>query len=196
MHAPKPANDWPMTESSLRLVDDDLEVERARTDPAAFATLYERYVTPVWRMCLRASGDATQADDLTATVFLKAFERLNRYQPQGPGSFRSWLYAIALNVVRDEWRKTKRLTPLPDFDVAVDDGPGPEEIALHRITLAEVRDVLTTLNDRHRSIVELRLSGLSTPEIAETLDMSISAVKSAQKRAYATIRECVKGDQL
>lgn len=195
MYAPKPETIWPMTEPNLRLVDEDLEVERARTDPAAFALLYERYALPVWKMCLRASGSTHQADDLTATVFLKAFERLDRYQARGAGSFRSWLYAIALNVVRDEWRKTKRLTALPDIDVAIDDAPGPEEIALHRITLEEVREVMSTLNDRHRSIVELRLSGLSTPEIAATMGMSITALKSAQKRAYATIRERVKGYQ-
>lgn len=192
MYATNPMNDDSMTESNLRLVDDDLLVERARSDAAAFAAVYERHMVPVWRMCLRATGDAHQADDLTATVFLKAFERLEMYRS---GSFRSWLYAIALNVVRDEWRKRNRLTTLPEFDATIDDAPGPEEIALHRITLEEVREVMATLNDRHRSIVELRLSGLTTPEIAEALNMTITALKSAQKRAYAAIRERVKGDQ-
>ncbi|MCO5225105.1 MAG: sigma-70 family RNA polymerase sigma factor [Thermomicrobiales bacterium] len=193
MYATNPMNDESTTEPNLRLVDDDLLVERARTDSTAFAAVYERHLLPVWRMCLRATGDAHQADDLSATVFLKAFERLDKYHS---GSFRSWLYAIALNVVRDEWRKTNRLTSLPDFDATVDNAPGPEEIVLHRITLEEVREIMATLNDRHRSIVELRLSGLATPEIADALGISITALKSAQKRAYATIRERVKGDQL
>lgn len=194
MYAPKPETIWHMTESNLRLVDDDLEVERARSDPDAFSILYQRYATPVYRLCLRAVGDADQADDFTATVFLKAFERLEKYQPQSGGSFRSWLFAIAINHVRDEWRKSNRLThfseAIPDI---YDETPGPEEIAIHHITVAEVCAVLETLSDRHRSIVELRLSGLTTKEIATALSMNLPALKSAQTRAYSAIRDQLNG---
>lgn len=191
-------NDWPVTESNLRLVDadDELEVKRTRTDPEAFGVLYQRYSGPIFRMCLRAVGDADQADDLTAMVFLRAFERLGKYRQQPGGSFRSWLYAIALNIVRDEWRKNNRITNLRDDHPELPDhAPGPEELSVHRLTVDDVRAALITLSDRHRSIVELRLSGLTTKEIAATLGMSLPALKSAQTRAYAAIREQINGKE-
>lgn len=190
MYASKPTGDGAMTESNLRIVDDDLDVEHARTNPAEFSVLYQRYAAPIYRMCLRAIGDPDQADDLTATVFLRAFERLDKFQPQSGGSFRSWLFAIALNAVRDEWRKGNRITAISDDQPEIPDySPGPEELAVHHITVAEVRSVLTSLSDRHRAIVELRLSGLTTKEIAATLGMTLPALKSAQTRAYVAIRD-------
>ncbi|MCO5228155.1 MAG: sigma-70 family RNA polymerase sigma factor [Thermomicrobiales bacterium] len=192
----QPTNDQPVTGPNPHLVDDDLLVERTRTDPEAFGMLYQRYCGPIFRMCLRAVGDADQADDLTAMVFLRAFERLERYQQQPNGSFRSWLYAIALNVVRDEWRKHHRVTHLnPTHPEPPDHAPGPEEISVHRLTVDDVRAALITLSDRHRSIVELRLSGLATKEIAATLGMSVPALKSAQTRAYTAIRELLNGKE-
>lgn len=191
MHADKLYNQPPtMNQTDLRLVDDDLMVERARADIHAFAPIYERYSTSVFRMCLRATGDEDLADDLTAKVFLTVIERLGQYQPRTGSTFRSWLFVIARNTVHDHWRRNNRVRPLVDDTIGpTDDSPGPEEIALHRITLQEVRDVLGTLNERHRSIVEFRLSGLTTQEIAEAMGMTIPALKSAQTRAYATIRQ-------
>ncbi|MCO5225102.1 MAG: hypothetical protein M9953_07185 [Thermomicrobiales bacterium] len=58
-----------------------------------------------------------------------------------------------------------------------------------------MRAALITLSDRHRSIVELRLSGLATKEIAATLGMSVPALKSAQTRAYTAIRELLNGKE-
>lgn len=178
-----------MTQSDLRLVDDNLMVERARKDPAEFAPIYERYSTPIYLMCLRAVGNEDLANDLTAKVFLAVLERLDHYQPREDSTFRSWLFVVARNTVHDHWRRENRILPLTDeLPVPIDHSPGPEDIALHRISFEEVRSVLETLNERHRSIVEFRLSGLTTMEIATAMGISIPALKSAQSRAYANIR--------
>lgn len=178
-----------MNDSDLRLVDDNLLVERARNDPDAFEQIYEAHCGPIYRMCLRASGDPDIADDLTASIFLKAFERLDQYTPRTGSTFRSWLFTLARNTVHDHWRRNNRVSTWGDDEpVLIESDPGPEEIALARIELGEVRAVLETLNDRHRTIVEFRLSGLTTREIADALNITISALKSAQTRAYANIR--------
>lgn len=187
-----------MREPDLRLVDDELLVERARTDVDTFEAIYIRYGAPVYRMCLRACGDPDLADDLTANIFLKAFERLDRYQPRPGSTFRSWLFTIARNTVLDHWRRNNRFISLgDDLPTVFDTDPGPEEIALTRIEIAEVREILSTLNERHRSIIEFRLSGLTTREIAGIMGITISALKSAQSRAYANIRQQLTrtGDQ-
>lgn len=178
-----------MTEPSLQVVDDEMLVERARTDVDAFEAIYSRYGSPIYRMCLRACGDPDTADDLTSIVFLKAFERLEQYRQKPAGTFRAWLFTIARNSLLDHWRRNKRLANVSENAAEiVDTEPGPEEIALTRIELAEVGNTLSSLTERHRSIVEFRLSGLTTREISEALGITISAVKSAQTRAYANIR--------
>lgn len=179
-----------MIDSSIQDIDDDAIVAQARDNPAELAPIYQRYSNAVYRMCLRACGDPDLADDLTAKVFLTVIERLHQYSPSPTGSFRAWLFVIARNAVHDHWRRNRRLTPLTDDSPEpLEPAPGPEEVALHNITLEELRLVLATLNSRHRSIVELRLAGLSTQEIADAMEVSLPALKSAQTRAYATIRQ-------
>lgn len=178
-----------MTDADLRIVDEALMIERARNDPDAFEQIYDRYKGPIYRMCLRAVVDTDLAHDLTASIFLRAFERLHRYQPKPGATFRSWLFAIGRNIVIDHWRQGNQVAIFGDDEpLLIDSDPGPEEIVLTRIELDEVREVLGSLTERHRSIVEFRLSGLTTREIADALGITISALKSAQTRAYANIR--------
>lgn len=189
LHAHKHSHSSKMNDPDLRLVDDAMIIERTRTDPDAFEQIYLRYKGPIYRMCLRAVGETELAHDLTASIFLRAFDRLDHYQHRPGSTFRSWLFAIGRNIVLDHWRQgTPPIAWGDDMPLLIDDRPGPEEMVLTRIELNEVRDVLQTLNERHRSIVELRLSGLTTREIADVLGITISALKSAQTRAYATIR--------
>jgi len=68
-------------------------VEAARRDPAAFATLYRRYVTPIYRYIYSRLGNVADAEDLTARVFTEALEGLHRYREQG--NFAAWLFTIA-----------------------------------------------------------------------------------------------------
>lgn len=191
MHAIRPGNEYPVSdEQNLRLLDEQVMIERALEDPAEFEPIYVLYSAPVYRLCLRAAGDADLADDLTAKVFLTVLERLHSYSPRPGSTFRSWLFVVAKNTVRDHWRRTNRIHRLFDDRVEIaDDVPGPEEIAIHRVSLEELRVALEALNERHRTIIEFRLSGLTTAEIAQTMGITISALKSAQTRAYATIRQ-------
>lgn len=188
-----------MSTPDLQFVDDELLVNLAQTDIDAFEGLYLRYSVPVYRMSLRACGDPDLADDLTSTVFLKAYEKLDQYHERKVGTFRAWLFTITRNTLLDYWRRNSKVTRLaaetlpdtPDLD------PGPEDIALSKMQISEVADVMNTLTERNRSIIELRLAGLSNREISEVMGLSISAVKSAQTRSYAHIRTelLTKGDR-
>lgn len=177
-------------EQNLRLLNEQAMIERALENRANFEPIYVLYSGPVYRLCLRASGDPDLADDLTAKVFLTVLERLHTYSPKPNSTFRSWLFVVAKNTVRDHWRRTNRIHRLFDDRVDIaDDDPGPEEIAIHRVELGELRIALDSLNERHRTIIEFRLSGLTSAEIAQAMGITISALKSAQTRAYASIRQ-------
>lgn len=177
------------SDSKLRMLDEELMIERALADRDNFEPIYELYAGPVYRMSLRATGDPDLADDITAKVFLTVIEKLHLFRPQQSGSFRGWLFVIAKNAIRDHWRRTYRIQRLyDDAPYYFDQSPGPVEIVLQTLELEELREALATLNDRHRTIVEFRLSGLTTTEIANAMGVSIASLKSAQTRAYASIR--------
>lgn len=171
--------------------DDELTIiAAALRDPAAFAPLYEQHAPDIYRFCYLRLGHREAADDLTAKTFIRALERLHQYRPQAGASFRSWLFAIARNSLADEWRRRKDIRLIPPIeDLTHDDYPGPEQLAIHRTEIDRLRVALQRLPDRQREIVELRLVGFGTDEIASTMNTTIAAVKSAQARAYSTLRE-------
>jgi RNA polymerase sigma-70 factor (ECF subfamily) len=176
--------------------DERAWVAAAQRDPQAFAPLYHRYAQPIYRFCYRKVGDVDLANDLTAQVFVKAIEKIDRYQPSPGATFRSWLFTIARNTVTDAWRRHK---PTVDVDalieVLVDDEPSPERHALEAEDRMRVDHLLTHLPESQRAIVELRLAGLTTKELMATLSMSESAIKSAQHRAYRRLRELVQATE-
>lgn len=165
--------------------DDDAVVMAARDDVDAFAPLYHRYARLIYRWMYRETGNTEIAADLTAQVFVQALQRLHQYRPGDVSTFRSWLFAIARNLLRDSWRRY-RPTALP-LELE-DHRPGPEELAIHRSLMDDVRAALDRLPERQREIVELRLSGLSMREIAAIQGTSENAVKVAQTRAFRTLR--------
>jgi RNA polymerase sigma factor (sigma-70 family) len=166
-------------------------IARARNDPAAFAPLYERYVDAVYGYCRRRVSDPDRAADLTAQIFTRALAAMPGYVDRGD-TFRSWLFAIAHNLVVDSYRTRREIVSIEGTtlcDQLRDRDPGPEEHALRTDLREALREALATLTDGQREVVELRLAGLTGPEIARVLGMKIAAVKSIQFRAYAQLRK-------
>jgi RNA polymerase sigma-70 factor (ECF subfamily) len=192
------------TNESTPAATSDAELAmRAIQDPQAFSLIFERYHRDIFLYCLRRLGHPQDADDATSTVFLKAFSAIGSFRPRGEGSgatFRSWMFAIAHNVVVDTRRKPARTVSLdsPDGSVVAGRIPAadlsPEHLAIRS---EEARTVLTLLNqlpEHQRSVVELRLAGLSIKEIANALGMSVAATKSNQFRGYRRLRDLLETD--
>lgn len=173
----------------------------ARRDPHAFGALYERYYQAIYLYCFRRLGTPEQADDATSTVFLKAYTNFHRFTPDRsrPGAtFRSWLFTIAHNVIVDVWRRRR---PQVSLDAQgeevfparfIDTGKSPEDLAIDAESGRSVRDLLAQLPERQRQVVELRLAGLSSNEVANALDLTVAAAKSLQFRAYRALRELLQ----
>lgn len=170
------------------LVDaDDELVALAQLNTHAFAELYRRYLDPVHQYCYRRLGTREAAEDATSQIFIQALAGLPKYVPNR-GSFRSWLFTIAHNVVIDHYRKTR-----PDgWDIEafemVDRGPTPDELAITAESTRSLNSAIAELPERQRQVVALRLAGLQSREIADVLGCNSRAVDVTQFRAVTRLR--------
>jgi len=164
-------------------------VARAKEDPHEFAALYRRHVDAVYRYCAHRLGGRQAAEDATSEIFFKAFTSIRTCRDDR--SFRSWLFAIAHNVVTDSYRTRRPNEPIDAAADVLDPSPNPEDEAVAADGERSVLALLARLVPRQARILELRLAGLTGPEIAQVLGCSLAAVKIGQIRGYARLREIV-----
>jgi RNA polymerase sigma factor (sigma-70 family) len=175
--------------------DDAYLVALAQADPWAFAHLYDRYIDPIHRYCHRRLGSVAAAEDATSATFEKAFAALPRFDPEG-GGFRAWLFTIAHNVVMNHLRQTARRGDRSlDAAADVEDAErSPEATAIANDEASALNAALLRLTDEQRHVLELRLAGLTGPEIAAALGISHAAVRTAQHRALLRLRAVLCSD--
>ena len=172
-------------------------VRRAQAgDFDAFGQLYDRYVTGVYRFCYHRTSSTQLAEDLTSETFFRALRAINSFRWQGR-DFGAWLTTIARNLITDHYKSSRsRLETvsdeLPENTVVA---PGPEDLALTRLTHEVLAEALRRLPDEQRDCVVMRfLQGLSIAETAEALERSDGAVKQLQLRAVRNLARWLPED--
>ncbi len=169
--------------------DADL-VRQARTTHgrAAFAALYRRYLTPVYRYFYTRTGDVQQAQDLTAQTFVAALEGLPRYRERG--SFAGWLFTIAARRLADHFRQQTTVALLDDIADRPSPDPLPEALVKHAEQMACLARAVRTLSPGRAQAVALHFFGeLGVSETARVMNRSKVAVKSLIHRALRDLRE-------
>jgi RNA polymerase sigma-70 factor, ECF subfamily len=166
-------------------VTDDQLVAAAQQALPAFEHLYRRYVNDVYRFCYRRLGAEADAADATSVVFTRALTNIKGCQAH---SFRPWLFTIARNVVTDHYRSARPVEALTDAYELPDRAVSPEEHAIRGDERRSLEVALAHLTDDQRSIIELRLAGLSAQEIATALGKSRNAIDQMQYRAVSRLR--------
>lgn len=160
-------------------------LERCRAqDPAGLPEVVQRHGDRVYRALYLIVKDADDARDLAQETFIRFLRSLSSFR--GESSLKSWLLRIAtnlaLNRLRDRDRHGSPLS-LDELPEAVLPGsaltPGPEEVVLRRLELAEVSAFLDGLSPALRAVAVLRfLEELSYEDIARTLEIQIGTVRS------------------
>lgn len=181
-------------------VGDEQAIRAAQMNPAAFSLLYERYVDAVYGYCLIRLGNPMDAEDAAALVFQRAFEAASRFK-SGQGSVRAWLFAIAHNTVANAHRGRRPHRPIEDAARVADGQPSPDDQAIRAEERARLQFALSRLTGDQRSVIELRMAGLSSAEVAQAMNKSVAAVKMLQLRAIDRLQELMhapgneKGDR-
>jgi len=160
-----------------------------RGDRPAFMRLVEVYQRPVYNLCYRMlGGDVTEAEDAAQETFLRAYTKLDTYNPNR--KFSSWLFSIASHYCIDRLRQRRYQMvdwddlPAPDQHVLSNPEPQPEAAALSREEHRTLHRLLNNLPPDYRAATILRYwHELSYDEIAEALNTTVSAVKSRLFRA-------------
>ena len=175
-------------------------VEARSGDKEAFSKLVEKYQRPVFSVCYRMLGTPTAAEDASQEAFIRAYQALDRYDPKN--SFATWMLSIASNYSIDQLRKKKVTILSMDNDkhawlAPPDPGPSPEKAALDKEKSAQVQSILAELNETDRAAIILQYwHDYSYAEIAETLDLTSSAVRSRLFRARKLMAEIWQEMQL
>ena len=174
--------------------DDDAALLLAfqRGDEAAFRLLYERNARAMIAFCHRFVRDAARAEELAQDVFVKLYRSAHRYQPSA--RFKTFLYRVATNHCLNEVRRAEFTAraggPGPGGEPRPTSTPCPPAPPIRtrrrwRRSLEQaVLALLGALPEKQRAAFVLcRFEGMSYEEIAETLETSVSAVKSLVHRA-------------
>jgi RNA polymerase sigma-70 factor (ECF subfamily) len=172
MSAPK------RTVSADELQKEWLEVQAAQRDPAMFRPLYDRYYESIYLYIFRRTTEEALAEDLCSQVFLKAMQRIDRYEYKGV-PFSAWLYRIASNEIAQHYRKQKkkRVVTLEDAPVAglMEEIKelGPEEDYMPLLV-----EVLDQLKEEDLQLIELRFfEGRPYKEIADIMEITENNAK-------------------
>lgn len=170
-------------------LNDAALVKRARSDAEAFAALYRRYLTPLYRYLYLRLGNEKDAEDLTAQVFTEALEGLSAYRERG--RFASWLFTIARRRLVDLYRQR-----IPaELDDPPDGAPGLQAALEQDETYSHLSRLLCQLDQDQQELLRLRFSaGLEFSEIAATLGRSTGAVKMSFYRTLEWMRSHWESD--
>ncbi len=184
----------------MRMTDTDLMMRVKAGDKSAFKPIVENYQRRVINVAYRLLGNREDAEEVAQETFLRAYLSAKSYKPQA--ELFTYLYSIATHLALNRLRKRKRVRWF-SLDASREDGaeePGQEvignpvdrpDMSLERAEReALVRHALDALPAAQKTAVILnRYEGLSYKQIAEVMDISVSAVESKLHRAKQTLRK-------
>lgn len=163
-------------------------VERAKSDPAAFGQLYDRYAVQIYRFVRARVRDDGIAEDITAEVFLSALRHIKGYQDQGR-PFSCWLYRIAVNAVASHYRNRRSPLSLDEHIELVSPVLDPLDEVVDRERLRTVWDAVDRLPAQQRAAMILKFSeDMTMEDIGAVLGKSPAAAKLLIYRAVQRLR--------
>jgi len=163
------------------LDNDQFLIEQAKSDPQAFARLYDQYVDRIYRYAYRQTRDEVAAQDITAVTFERALRHIRRFEWRGQ-SVLAWLYRIARNEAISLQRRRKWLTPWQLGRQT--ETRATETAVLHHQRYETLHLALARLSAKDREIISLRFfEELSGEEVAEILGCSPNTIYVRLHRA-------------
>ena len=164
-------------------------------DKSAFEELVKRHQELVFSLSFKLTGNRELANDVAQEAFIRAWKAIGKYR--GDSTFGTWIYRITVNTAWTLRKKAKKHYSLNIEDtqepVVVDEKKDPELVAINSDLSLVLRKALNQIPLEQRIIVELKnIEGRSHKEIADYLDISVTAAKVRLHRAHQKLRNILE----
>jgi len=159
-----------------------------RSDARAFESLYRLHVDRVYGLCLRMTGNVSEAEDCAQEAFIQAWNKLDKFR--GDSAFSTWMHRIAVNTVLGRIRKSKR--EQDRIQVAHENSPSPASVA-DTGELRDLADAVDRLPEGARHVFVLHaVYGYSHEETGQMLDIAAGTSKAQLHRARRLLAQQLK----
>ena len=166
----------------------------AQGDKQAYGQLYERYLEPLYRYAYFRLSNEKEAEDLTAQVFLKAWEQIT----SGSGrphirNFRAWIYRIAHNLIVDRYRSRRDTVPVEETRQVSIPGDSLENTVQQNEEAQSLRQAINQLAPTYQQVIVCRfINQMSHSETAEVMGLRPGHVRVLQYRALKNLRSIME----
>jgi len=164
-------------------------------DDMLFRSEYEKISDHLYTFLVRTVGDRDRAADILQETAFKAYRSRRRFK--GESSFKTWIYRIAINTMKNHWLRLKRernwIEAMPDEESL--SSPSPEKIVTGKENASQLSRALMLLEEGYRVPFMLKhVDGLSYKEIGEVLGIAENASRVRVYRARHTLRNILRED--
>jgi RNA polymerase sigma-70 factor (ECF subfamily) len=164
-------------------------------DKSAFEELVKRHQELVFSLSFKLTGNRELANDVAQEAFIRAWKAIGKFR--GDSTFGTWIYRITVNTAWTLRKKAKKHNSLNIEDtqepVVIDEKKDPELVAINSDLSLVLRKALNQIPLEQRIIVELKnIEGRSHKEIADYLDISVTAAKVRLHRAHQKLRNILE----
>jgi len=165
-----------------------LLLNRARSlDDDALTQIHNEYYVSIYRYISFRIADPHIAEDLTSEVFVRFLHALrNKQAPRN--SLRGWLYGVASNVVKEQYRRQKKMQHTELHDQIASKNASPEQQFETNVSRERLSEAMLNLTTDQQQVLALRYGfGMPIRELAETMNKSEGAVKMLRARAITAL---------
>jgi RNA polymerase sigma-70 factor (ECF subfamily) len=153
--------------------------------------LFQRYHRQLYGFLFHMTQQREASEDMMQNVFYRMLR--SRHTFTGQGEFRTWMYHLARNVVKDFWKQTRRrgnYAEISDYEERIPAGLAADEQIERKLEIKALERALGNLSPENREVLVLaRFQELKYAEIAEVLEISVGAVKVRVHRAIGQLKE-------
>ena len=174
------------------MTEEQIWVRRAQAaDTRAFEALYREHAGKVYGLCLRMTGNPSEADDCAQEAFIQAWSKLDKFR--GDSSFGTWMHKVAVNVVLGRMRKSRReqdriraVNEISPQRETIDDAGGMEDL----------EQAMNELPRGARHVFVLHaVYGYSHDETGEMLGIATGTSKAQLHRAKRLLKQQLKPER-
>lgn len=155
----------------------------------AFKKLVDKYQPLVYSVVRGIMGNRDEVEDVTQEVFIKVYRKLATFR--GEARLSTWIYRIARNeAINAAKRARSDIGPLDEAERLASSDPGPDRHLESRVTASLVEELLSSLDEQYRVVLELRYMGeKSYTEIAEIMEIPVGTVKTYIHRGKMLLKQ-------